>query len=107
MVSEIALIAALFVITWVFILIIGVSIVNKSSEDLSALDMRLAEAISQLVDQVIQNAGDFEPPNPVQIMIARFLESKMGENSSPGNELKEIARGEAGKFVSDSISDSS
>lgn len=99
MIPEIAIIAALFVITWIFILIIGISIVNKSSDDLLALDQRLGEAISELVKEILSSAGDFEAPNPIQLMIARLIESKI---DNPTATVEVLPRSSDGKFSSDS-----
>ena len=101
MIADIYIIAVFFIITWVFTLIIGISIVNKSSDDLKTLDSKLATVIQELVQGVMSNAGDFEPPNPVQMVVAQFLASKMQQNpdlSGKTEDMIQLARNESGKF---------
>lgn len=77
MVSEIMIIGLLFALTWVLVFILANSIVQKNADDLQDLDERLAMVVKELIENLMQMSGDIEQPNPVQLMIAEFIRSKI------------------------------
>jgi len=64
--------------------------VQKAAVD---LDASFAEALRSVVSDL--PIGDFEPPNPVMTAIANAI----GGNLAPIGEIKEIKRGDDGKFA--------
>tara|TARA_B100000029_G_C17041666_1_gene766146 strand:- start:271 stop:564 length:294 start_codon:yes stop_codon:yes gene_type:complete len=67
-------------------------------DELLALDAKLASALKQVIENGI---GDFEPPNPIQVLLADLLKSKLGEVGSQPSELVEVIRAPDGKFASE------
>lgn len=63
------------------------------------LDSKLAEAIQASIENLPEALGQsfdgIEPPNPVQQIIAQFIQQKL----NPTLEVKEIERGSDGKFT--------
>ena len=70
--------------------ILGLVIMNTSKE----LDNSLANAIKEVISGL--PIGDFEPPNPIQQMIAQILQDRM---QAPPIQVKEVTRDEGGKFA--------
>jgi hypothetical protein len=79
-----------------FFLRIYARILNNS---MVLLDSKLAEAIQasikNLPEALGQSLDGIEPPNPVQQIIAQFIQQKL----NPTLEVKEIERGSDGKFT--------
>ena len=71
--------------------LLGLVIRNTAQE----LDNSLANAIKEVVLSL--PIGDFEPPNPIQQMIAQILQDRMKQ---PNIELMEVTRAADGKFES-------
>ena len=71
--------------------LLGLVIRNTAQE----LDNSLANAIEEVVSSL--PIGDFEPPNPIQQMIAQILQDRMKQ---PNIEVKEVTRAADGKFES-------
>ena len=71
--------------------LLGLVIGNTAQE----LDNSLANAIKEVVSSL--PIGDFEPPNPIQQMIAQILQDRMKQ---PNIEVKEVTRAADGKFES-------
>jgi hypothetical protein len=71
--------------------LLGLVIRNTAQE----LDNSLANAIKEVVSSL--PIGDFEPPNPIQQMIAQILQDRMKQ---PNIEVKEVTRAADGKFES-------
>ena len=71
--------------------LLGLVIRNTAQE----LDNSLANAIKEVVSSL--PIGDFEPPNPIQQMIAQILQDRM---KPPNIEVKEVTRAADGKFES-------
>jgi len=70
--------------------LLGLVIRNTAKE----LDNSLANAIKEVISGL--PIGDFEPPNPIQQMIAQVLQDRMKPASI---EVKEVTRDEGGKFA--------
>jgi len=70
--------------------LLGLVIRNTAKE----LDNSLANAIKEVISGL--PIGDFEPPNPIQQMIAQVLQDRM---KTPPIQVKEVTRDEGGKFA--------
>ena len=76
----------------------GLMELSRQIEDgLEDLDTNLAGAISQVVEKFAENVGISEPINPIQQVLAQFLQQSMAEKQS-GN-IIEVGRGENGQFL--------
>ena len=97
MVAEIWIIAALFVISWAFAFFLAVSVMKTGSQGIEELDVRLAEVITDLVENLSQLAGDIEPPNPIVGILAQYMQQKLEGSGENLRELKE--RDDKGQFT--------
>ena len=70
--------------------LLGLVIRNTAQE----LDNSLAKAIQEVIATL--PIGDFEPPNPIQQMIAQVLQERM---KPPSIQVKEVTRDDSGKFA--------
>jgi len=70
--------------------LLGLVIRNTALE----LDNSLANAIQEVISGL--PIGDFEPPNPIQQMIAQILQDRMKPQAI---QVKEVTRAEDGKFA--------
>ena len=70
--------------------LLGLVIRNTAQE----LDNSLATAIQEVISTL--PIGDFEPPNPIQQMIAQVLQERM---KPPSIQVKEVTRDDSGKFA--------
>ncbi len=57
------------------------------------LDANLALSLQSVISEL--PIGDFEPPNPIQQMIAQLLQERM---KPPAIQVKEVMRDDSGKF---------
>jgi len=64
------------------------------NEEMINLDVKLAQAIQKLLDDL--PIGDIEPPNPMQMMIMQILQDNMAKNPA-----KVIPRDEKGLFTAE------
>ena len=70
--------------------LLGLVIRNTAKE----LDNSLATAIQEVISTL--PIGDFEPPNPVQQMIAQVLQERL---KPAAIQVKEVSRSQDGKFA--------
>ena len=95
-------------ILWLILALVGVSIglqvlflrfyARIVNEGLHRLDLRLAEALTSVVENLPETLiGQIEPPNPFQQLITQYMAQKM----NPTMEVKEISRADNGQFSQD------
>lgn len=70
---------------------------NQIEAGLDELDGNLAEAIKQVVENLAENMGISEPINPIQQVLAQFLQQSMMEKEKTN--IIEVGRGENGQFL--------
>jgi hypothetical protein len=76
----------------------GLMELSRQIEDgLEDLDTNLAGAISQVVEKFADNIGFSEPINPIQQVLAQFLQQSMMEKEK--SNIIEVARSENGQFL--------
>ncbi len=76
----------------------GLMELSRQIEDgLEDLDTNLAGAISQVVEKFAENMGISEPINPIQQVLAQFLQQSMMEKEK--SNVIEVARSENGQFL--------
>ena len=76
----------------------GLMELSRQIEDgLEDLDTNLAGAISQVVEKFAENVGFSEPINPIQQVLAQFLQQSMMEKEK--SNIIEVGRGENGQFL--------
>lgn len=76
----------------------GLMELSRQIEDgLEDLDTNLAGAISQIVEKFAENMGISEPINPIQQVLAQFLQKSMMESEK--SNVIEVARSENGQFL--------
>ena len=61
----------------------------------AGLDRKLAEALQGIIAQGI---GDFEPPNPIQVLFADLLKARLADSGNVADPV-EILRASDGKFT--------
>lgn len=69
------------------------------NQKVAELDANLANAIQMTIEKL--PIGDYEPPNPFQVMLMQIMQDKMANNPS-----KVIARDEQGLFTAKSKTES-
>lgn len=69
------------------------------NQKVAELDANLANAIQMTIEKL--PIGDYEPPNPFQVMLMQIMQDKMANNPS-----KVIARDEQGLFTAKSETES-
>jgi len=68
------------------------------NEGLHRLDLRLAEALTSVVENIPETLiGEIDPPNPIQQLITQYMMQKM----NPALEVKDITRTNNGQFTQD------
>jgi len=68
------------------------------NEGLHRLDLRLAEAVTTVVENIPETLiGEIDPPNPIQQLITQYMMQKM----NPALEVKDITRTDNGQFSKD------
>ena len=76
----------------------GLLELSKSIEDgLDELDQNMAEAITKVVENLGSTIGFSEPINPIQQVLAQFLQQSMQEKGSQN--IIEVDRGSDGQFL--------
>jgi len=70
---------------------------RQIEQGLEDLDTNLAGAITQVVEKFAENVGFAEPINPIQQVLAQFLQQSMAEKQNQG--IIEVGRGENGQFL--------
>lgn len=95
---EMALIVAFGVLNAFLIVAFGAWTMKTMIRGLAALDMRMSDAITTLVNDAVENfQPDLEPVNPILAIFADHLRNQM----NPSIIAKDITRDEGGKFQSD------
>ena len=93
-----ALIVAFGVLNAFLIVAFGAWTMKTMIRGLAALDMRMSDAITTLVNDAVENfQPDLEPVNPILAILADHLRNQM----NPSIIAKDITRDEGGKFQSD------
>lgn len=76
----------------------GLMELSRSIEDgLDELDQNMAQAITQVVENLGSTIGFSEPINPIQQVLAQFLQNSMSETKETG--IIEVKRAENGQFL--------
>lgn len=70
---------------------------NQIEDGLEDLDGNLAEAIQAIVEKFAENIGFSEPINPIQQVLAQFLQQSMMEKEK--SNIIEVSRGDNGQFL--------
>jgi hypothetical protein len=96
---EWAILAGLFVLTWVLIVLIGRSVSHGVNQGLQALDLRIAEALKSLVEGL--PIGDLPEINPFQQFMMNMIEKQMEPSTIVATEIQK--KGDDGKFISDNL----
>ena len=76
----------------------GLMELSRSIEEgLDELDQNMAEAITKVVENLGSTIGFSEPINPIQQVLAQFLQNSMQEKGSQN--IIEVDRGNNGQFL--------
>jgi len=92
-IAEIIIICGVLFATQLYITKILLQNVNNR---ISQLDQTLAEAIQSVVEA---NIGEFQQQNPLIGIITDIMKQNISQNNAKTPDLKEIPRGEDGKFT--------
>ena len=92
------LVVAILVFIEGLVILRGLMELQRSIEDgLDEIDQNMALAITKVVENLGSTIGFAEPINPIQQVLAQFLQNSM--NETPKSGIIEIEKGENGQFL--------
>lgn len=92
------LVVAILVFIEGIVILRGLMELQRSIEDgLDEIDQNMALAISKVVENLGSSIGFAEPINPIQQVLAQFLQNTMNEKQESG--IIEVKKAENGQFL--------